>query len=278
VSVLLALAAALAYGLSDFIGGVASRRTSAWPVAFLASVGALCGAAGLVVLVPGTPSRGDLWWGVLAGLGGGAGGAFLYRGLAAGRMGVVAPISGVGAATLPVVVGVATGERPAALVWVGLALALPGIWLVAREPSLDHDQPRSAEGVVDGVLAGIGFGVIFAAMGQVPDTAGYAPLAAAQATALIGIAVTAAMLKGSVVPRAGTDWWGFGGGLLATAAVLAFLLATQRGLLAVASVLTSLYPAFTVLLASAWLKEHVHRAQGMGLGLCAVAVICVAAG
>jgi len=278
VSVLLALAAAFAYGLSDFIGGVASRRTSPWPVAFLAAAGALLGAVALGLGFPGEPTQGDLLWGALAGVGGGAGGAFLYRGLAAGRMGVVAPISGVGAAVLPVMVGVATGERPSSLVWLGLLIALPGIWLVAREPSLDADQPRSAEGVVDGILAGIGFGVIFAAMGQVPDTAGYWPLAIAQTTALVAIALTAGGLGGSIAPRARSDWWGFGGGILATAAVLAFLLATQRGLLAVASVLTSLYPAVTVLFASAWLKEHIHRAQGLGLGLCAVAVVCVAAG
>jgi drug/metabolite transporter (DMT)-like permease len=278
VSVLLALAAAIAYGLSDFIGGIASRRTSAWPVAFLASVGALVGATALAVSVSGSPTHGDLWWGAIAGVGGGAGGAFLYRGLAAGRMGVVAPISGVGAAVVPVVAGLVGGERPAALVWCGLVLALPGIWLVAREPTLDSSQPVSAEGVVDGILAGLGFGVIFAAMGQVPESAGYWPLAVAQSTALVAIVFTAAALGGSVVPRALSDWWGFGGGLLATAAVLSFLLATQRGLLTVSSVVTSLYPAYTVLLASAWLKEHIHRAQGLGLGLCAVAVVCVAAG
>ena len=278
MSVLLALGAAIAYGLSDFIGGIASRRTSAWPVAFLASVGALVGATALALTISGTPTHADLLWGAVAGVGGGAGGAFLYRGLAAGRMGVVAPISGVGAAVVPVVAGVVGGERPALLVWCGLVLALPGIWLVAREPSLDSAQPVSAEGVVDGILAGLGFGVIFAAMGQVPESAGYWPLALAQSTALVAIAITAAALGGSVVPRARSDWWGFGGGLLATAAVLSFLLATQRGLLTVSSVVTSLYPAFTVLLASAWLKEHIHRAQGLGLGLCAVAVSCVALG
>jgi drug/metabolite transporter (DMT)-like permease len=278
VSVLLALGAAIAYGLSDFIGGIASRRTSAWPVAFLASVGALVGATALALTISGTPTHADLLWGAVAGVGGGAGGAFLYRGLAAGRMGVVAPISGVGAAVVPVAAGVVGGERPAALVWCGLVLALPGIWLVAREPSLDSAQPVSAEGVVDGILAGLGFGVIFAAMGQIPESAGYWPLALAQSTALVAIAITAAALGGSVVPRARSDWWGFGGGLLATSAVLSFLLATQRGLLTVSSVVTSLYPAFTVLLASAWLKEHIHRAQGVGLGLCAVAVSCVALG
>jgi drug/metabolite transporter (DMT)-like permease len=278
VSVLLALGAAIAYGLSDFIGGIASRRTSAWPVAFLASVGALVGATALALTISGTPTHADLLWGAVAGVGGGAGGAFLYRGLAAGRMGVVAPISGVGAAVVPVVAGVVGGERPAALVWCGLVLALPGIWLVAREPSLDSAQPVSAEGVVDGILAGLGFGVIFAAMGQVPESAGYWPLAVAQSTALVAIFFTAAALGGSVVPHARSDWWGFGGGLLATGAVLSFLLATQRGLLTVSSVVTSLYPAFTVLLASAWLKEHMHRAQGLGLGLCALAVTLVATG
>jgi len=281
VSVLLALAAAFAYGLSDFIGGVASRRTSPWPVAFLASVGALLGAAVLALTVPGEPTRSSLVWGAVAGVGGGMGGAFLYRGLAAGRMGVVAPLSGVGAVVVPVVVGFATGERPALLVWCGLAVALPGIWLVSREPStgpLSDAAGSYAEGVVDGILAGLGFGIIFAAMGQVPESAGYWPLAVAQVAALVAICLTALGLGGSVVPRDRSDWWGFAAGVLASAAVLAFLLATQQGLLTVAAVLTSLYPAFTVLLASAWLKEHVHRAQGLGLGLCAVAVICVAAG
>ena len=134
MAVLLSLAAALAYGLSDFVGGIASRRTSAWPVAFVGTVAALAGALVLVLVTPGSPTSAHLWWGALAGVGSGAGGAFLYRGLAAGRMGVVAPISAVGAALLPVCVGVATGERPALLVWLGIAAAVPGIWLVSREP------------------------------------------------------------------------------------------------------------------------------------------------
>ena len=131
MGVVLSLVAAVAYGLSDFLGGLVSRRTSAWPVAFLASVGALLGCLVLAVVVPGDPTRGDLAWGAVAGLGSGVGGAFLYRGLAAGRMGVVAPISAVGAAILPAMVGLATGERPDVLVWLGVAAAFPGIWLVS---------------------------------------------------------------------------------------------------------------------------------------------------
>ena len=108
MTVLLALSGAVFYGLSDFVGGIASRRTSAWSVALTA---ALSGA--VFVLLGGLaldsdPTRQDLVWGVLAGVGNGFGTAFLYRGLSSGRMGVVAPVSGVGAAVLPVVVGVAT--------------------------------------------------------------------------------------------------------------------------------------------------------------------------
>lgn len=274
MAVLLSLAAALAYGLSDFVGGIASRRTSAWPVAFVGTVAALAGALVLVLVTPGSPTTAHLWWGALAGVGSGAGGAFLYRGLAAGRMGVVAPISAVGAALLPVCVGVATGERPAVLVWLGIAAAVPGIWLVSREPGAGD----LAAGILDGVLAGLGFGLLFAAMGQVPEEAGFAPLAVAQAVAVVGVALTATSLGGRWVPWHPSQAWGAVAGLLASAAAVAFLLATQTGLLTVASVVTSLYPAITIALAAVVLRERIHGPQGLGLLLCGVAVGLVAAG
>ncbi|HSU01908.1 MAG TPA: EamA family transporter [Nocardioides sp.] len=274
MAVLLSLAAALGYGLSDFVGGLASRRTSAWPVAFLGAVAAFVGALVLVLVTDGSPTRTDLGWGALAGVGSGAGGAFLYRGLAAGRMGVVAPISAVGAALLPVCVGVATGERPAVLVWLGIAAAVPGIWLVSREPG---DSGGLAAGIVDGVLAGLGFGLLFAAMGQVPEEAGFAPLAVAQGVAVLAVAATAVALRARWVPYDRTQAWGALAGVLATAAVVAFLLATQTGLLTVASVVTSLYPAVTIALAAVVLRERIHASQGMGLVLCGLAVGLVAA-
>lgn len=274
MAVLLSLVAALAYGLSDFVGGLASRRTSAWPVAFVGAVAAFAGAVLLALSTDGSPTRADLLWGALAGVGSGAGGAFLYRGLAAGRMGVVAPISAVGAALLPVVVGVATGERPEALVWLGILAAVPGIWLVSREPGGTGDI---AAGILDGVLAGLGFGLLFAAMGQVPEAAGFAPLAVAQGVAVVGVALTAAALGGRWVPHHASQAWGAVAGVLATAAALAFLLATQTGLLTIASVVTSLYPAVTIALAAVVLRERIHGPQGVGLLLCGVAVGLVAA-
>ncbi|HWI41984.1 MAG TPA: DMT family transporter [Nocardioides sp.] len=279
MGILLALTAALAYGLSDFLGGIVSRRTTAWPVALTAGLGGLLGAVVLAAFVDGDPTRSDLLWGALSGVGSGAGGAFLYRGFATGRMGVVAPVSAVGAAVLPVVVGVATGERPGVVVWLGILAAMPGIWLVARTP----DEVGTAGGtvdaaLVDGLLAGLGFGVLFVALGQVPDEAGYLPLVAGQLTSLVAIAVLASLFGAVWLPRVASQWWGVAAGLLASAAVLCFLLATQRGLLTVAAVLTSLYPAFTVLLAATALRERIHAAQAVGLVLCGVAVGLVAGG
>jgi drug/metabolite transporter (DMT)-like permease len=276
MGVLLALAAALAYGLSDFIGGLASRRTSAWAVAFVAAVGSLAGAVALAVAVPGAATGTDLAWGALAGVGSGTGGAFLYRGFAAGRMGVVAPVSAVGAALLPVAVAVVTGERPSTLVWIGIVAAVPGIWLVSREPP--GGDGTLAAGLVDGVLAGAGFGLLFAAMGQVPEEAGWWPTAVTQAVALVAVALTATVLRAGWVPRHANDLWGLLAGLLATAAVVCFLLATQTGMLTIAAVVTSLYPAFTILLAATVLRERIHGLQGLGLACCGVAVALVAAG
>ncbi|MGN6252624.1 MAG: EamA family transporter [Marmoricola sp.] len=284
-AVLLALAGAVAYGLSDFLGGLTARRTSAWPVAFLACSGALLGSLLLAVLRGGDPHGANFAWAALAGVGSGVGSGFLYRGLAGGRMGVVAPVSAVGAAVLPVVVGVAGGERPGAWVWVGILVALPAIWLVSREEDAgvdagaDAGHPSAAgSGLLDGVLAGLGFGLLFAALGQVPGSAGYWPLAVAQVASMVGLVAVATGLRQSWVPRDRRSWWGLVPGLLATVAVLCFLLATDRGLLTVSAVLTSLYPAATVLLAVVVLHERIHRPQAIGLGLCAAAVVCVALG
>ncbi len=274
--VVLALGAAVAYGLSDFIGGLASRRTTPWPVAFLGAVGGVISACALSLVVPGDATTADLLWGAASGIGSGVGTVFLYRGLATGRMAVVAPVSAVGAAVVPVVVGVATGERPSALVAVGIVVALPGIWLVARIPEAVEDDRTG--GLVDGLLAGLGFGLLFVALGQVPDDAGFWPLAASQAAALVTICAIAVALRAPWIPSAASELWGAVAGLVATVAVLLFLLATQTGLLTVAAVLTSLYPAFTILLAAVVLRESIYRAQGFGLALCGVAVAFVAAG
>ena len=272
--ILLALLAAVSYGLADFVGGVLSRRASPWAVALMAQVGGAVLVFALTLVVPGEPTRVDVLWSVVAGLGNGLGTAFLYRGLSSGRMGVVAPVSGVGAALVPVVVGVLAGERPAVLVWVGILLALPGIWLVSREPTSGGLGP----GLTDGVLAGLGFGILFAALAQIPESAGFLPLALNQVVAGVAIIAVALVLRMPWVPREPRALAGVVSGALGALATGAFLVATHGGYLTVTAVLASLYPAFTVMLAATMLREHVHRAQAVGLGLCAVAVTLVAAG
>ena len=110
--VLLSLLAAVAYGLSDFNGGIFSRKGGAWAVSLVAQAGGATLVLLLTLVTDGSPTSTDLAWSVVAGLGNGFGTAFLYRGLSSGRMGVVAPVSAIGSVLVPVVVGLATGELP----------------------------------------------------------------------------------------------------------------------------------------------------------------------
>ena len=276
MTIVLSLVAAVAYGLSDFVGGVFSKRVSPWAVALTAQLGGAALVFLLTLVVDGSPTTADLGWSLAAGVGNGFGTAFLYRGLSSGRMGVVAPISGVGAALVPVAVGVLTGERPEVLVWAGILLALPGIWLVSREPS--SGGGGLSGGLTDGILAGLGFGTLFASLAQIPEEAGFLPLALNQVVAALAIVAVATALRSPWLPREPAALGGLVSGALGAVATGCFLVATHSGYLSVTAVITSLYPAFTVMLAASVLREHVHTAQAFGLGLCAVAITLVALG
>ena len=315
VAVALALFSAAAYGLSDFLGGVLSRKGSAWPVAVAGQASAAVCTALVAAFVPGDPQSRDFAWALLAGAGTAVGSGFLYRGLASGRMGVVAPISAVGAALVPVLVGLAIGERFSVVVAVGVAAALPGIWLASTVSAAPPDATDLAGGrdlipaatvpgrrrtttavavshgptarrgglrlsgtLADGVAAGLGFGILFVALGQVPRSAGLWPLAACQATSVPVLVAVAVTLNTGWRPTDRASRLALLTGPLGTLATGAFLLATQHGYLSITGVLVSLYPAGTVLLATAVLKERIHAVQAVGLGLCAIAVACVAAG
>jgi drug/metabolite transporter (DMT)-like permease len=277
VSVLLSLLAAASYGLGDFNGGVFSKRGGPWAVSLMAQAGGTVLVVLVALVLGGSPTTTDLGWAFVAGVANGFGTAFLYRGLASGRMGVVAPVSGVGAVLVPVAVGLVTGERPAPLVWIGVLTALPAIWLVSREP-VDGPTVGAGSGLTDGVLAGLGFGTLFAALAQIPEEAGFLPLALNQLVAGFAIVAVAIVLRQDWVPRNRYALGGIISGALGALATGLFQVATQHGYLTVAAVITSLYPAFTVLLAALVLREHVHRAQAFGLALCAGAVVLVAAG
>ncbi|WP_223064891.1 DMT family transporter [Streptomyces sp. IB201691-2A2] len=277
IGILLALLAAVGYGTSDFIGGFGAGRVSPWAVAF---TGQLAGAAAIVgvgLAMPGTPSPRDFGWAALAGIGGAIGSAFLYRGLASGSMGTAAPVSAVGAAILPVLVGSALGERPTSLVWLGVLVALPGIWLVARESGGDPVAGRRPA-MIDGGIAGLGFGCLFVATAQIPSSAGVLPLAASQLIGAVVIAVIATVLRRPWRSGVRHLHWGVVAGALGAVGTCLYLAATQAADLGVTAVLTSLFPAITVLLAVVFLKERIRPTQRLGLATCGAAVVLVAIG
>jgi drug/metabolite transporter (DMT)-like permease len=279
IVVLLSLGSAVAYGTGDFLAGVLSRRIQLWTVAVVGQTASAFGTGAAALLFPGDPSATDWGWGALAGVGSGVGTVFLYRGLAGGRMSVVAPLSGVMAALLPVFVGVLAGERPSPVTWLGVACALPAIWLVSRSAEVEVSDRRSRRaGVIDGLLAGAGFGALFGGLGLVGDGAGTGPLALAQLSSVASIVGMALGLRRRWLPRDGSAARAALPGLLGALATVLFLRATQTGLLTVAAVLTSLYPAATVVLAALVLKEHIRMQQGAGLVLAGAAVALVAAG
>jgi drug/metabolite transporter (DMT)-like permease len=289
-AVLLALFSAAAYGASDFLGGLLSRKGSVWPVAVAGQLSAALCTSLVAGFVPGSPTAGNFAWAALAGAGNAVGSGFLYRGLASARMGVVAPVSAVGAALVPVLAGLAAGERLSWIVALGMFAALPGIWLVSTAPANSRPVPAASRpqapdsrsflpaGLGDGAAAGLGFGILFVALGQIPRVAGLWPLAMSQATSVPVLIAAAVALRAPWQLRDRASRISLLTGPLGTLATGAFLLATQHGYLSIAGVLTSLYPAGTVLLATAILKERIYALQGIGLGLCAVAVACVAAG
>jgi drug/metabolite transporter (DMT)-like permease len=275
-AILLALGASVSYGVGDFLGGLTSRRAHVLAV-LLVSQAAGAAAVAVWVAVAGEPflGFGAALAAVGAGLCGLLGLAGLYRGLAIGAMGVVAPISAVSAA-IPFTVGIARGERPSLLQVVGAFVALAGLALVSR--GTGELGGRFAAGVGLALVAALGFGLFFVFLDIAADeSAPWAVLVARLAATTVALVVTFAVGVSLALPR----WL-----LLAVLAVGAcdvganvlFALATTRGLVSVVSVLTSLYPAVTVALASLLLRERLGRVQLSGAAAVLAGAAMLAAG
>jgi drug/metabolite transporter (DMT)-like permease len=275
MGIVLGLVAALLYGGSDFGGGLLSRRLGSLPVTVIGSAGAVLLVWPALLLVPGpAPSVRAIAWGLAAGLGGGTGTLVLYRGLARGQMSVVGPVSAVGAAVLPVLVGVALGERPSPVTIVGVVVALPAIALVASSGAADRSMLRTA--LIDGLAAGVAFGILFVGLAQAGRGAGLWPVASEQTSALL-VALVAALASRTPL-RAAVRVAGlpFLAGAAGMAATLAYFYATHYSMLATVGVIVSLYPGVTVLLARLILHERFSFAQRAGLGLCTIAIVAIA--
>jgi uncharacterized membrane protein len=279
VAILLALLAALAWGVADFAGGLGSRGLDAPRVAISTQALGLLAAGVAVLLFPGVgPKLTPLAWGALSGVGSGVGTMSLYHGLAVGRMSIVATLSGVLAAVLPVIVGLALGNTLDGSAAVGIALAVPAILLVSWQRERNPQAP-AWPGVLYGTLAGLGFGLLFIALSRAGTRSGAWPLIPGQLVSVVLIAPFALRAAGG-----GATWAKPTVALTLTAGVvggtanLLFLAAAGKGELAIVAVLSSLYPAFTVLLARAVLAEHWSRRQAIGLVAAAIAVVLVSAG
>jgi len=274
MGILLGLAAALLYGGSDFSGGLASRRFGPVRVTVLgAAVSTVLAWVALIVSGGPGPDIRAIAWGLASGLAGGAGTLVLYRGLARGQMSVVGPVSAVGAAVVPVAAGIALGEHPSVLAVAGVLVSLPAIVLVAASGSV---RGKLGGGLVDGLAAGLAFGILFVGLAQAGRNAGLWPVASEQTGALLPVLAVA--VKSRVPLRIPVRAAGLPvlAGASGTAATLTYFYATHFSMLAIAAVLVSLYPGFTVLLARVVLHERFSPAQRAGLGLCALAVAAIA--
>ncbi len=290
---LLALASALLYGAGDFTGGLASRRASTLSVIVLSQLSGLVLLAVLLpVLPPASPSRADLLWGVSAGLTGGIGVALLYRGLAIGRMAVVAPTTAVCAVAIPVVASVLLGERPTPLAVLGILLGLGAIVLVSQQTAPEMPpgpaplDPRPAGGATAGrlppgvgiaLVSGVAIGFFFLSLAQTRREAGMWPILASRATSvtLFGLAAVAGRRS---LRMPGTLAISLLCGALDMSANALYLVAAQTGPLSVVVTLSSLYPASTVLLARVVLGERLNARQVAGVGCAFAAIVLIVSG
>lgn len=280
-AIALALSCSVFWGLADFLGGLKSRT---FPVAvvlgamYLSSLTVMAIFSG--VRGVGPPETSAVAASLGAGLVGILGLTAFYRALAIGTMSIVAPIAATGVA-LPVLVGIATGDRPGVLRSIGLAAAVVGIVLASREDDggpVDAEQQRQS--AVLAVLAGLGFGSYFvlANIGSDGDIAWALLLSrVAAAPFVVGFALVA-LRRGGRRPRGWEIWTLMGIGMLDLVANLAFNYATTIGELSTVAVGSSLYPVMTVFMAAFVLGERIRGIQRIGVAVALVAVIMISAG
>lgn len=277
VTVLFALLSAISVGTSDFVGGLASRRAAAAAVTTLSHLGGAVVAVVLAIVVTGDPTGGDLVWGAAAGVSGVAGILSIYAGYANASVSIAAPVAGVGTAALPAVVDSFTGgdSLPAGAV-VGVMLGLVAIGLVSMAPPDGRAAVRAS--LLYGLGGAVGLGFLLLGLAQAGEDSGMWPLAAAR---FAGFAVLGAVMfarrrplgiaRDGIVLVAALAVLNTGGNAL-------FVLATRAGSVTVAAVITSMFPAVTVLWAWRMFGERLRRVQlaGLFLGLAAITLIVVA--
>ncbi|MFI6868890.1 EamA family transporter [Nocardia sp. NPDC050406] len=284
-AVLLALLASLAYGVSDFAGGVASRRVAALRVVIVSYPLSVLLVLALAPLVGGSLDTAAMMWGVAAGVTSGVAVWWFYAALAQGPMAVVSPVTAVLVAGVPVLVGLVLGERPTPPAYVGILCALVAVVLVSQESPDDVNEEItggrplrfSKHVALLTVGSGIAFGLTFVCLHETGSAAGLWPLVAARAAATVVVWLAAVTTGEFHAPRGRPLRLAVYVSILDVIANVAMLYAFHGSMLSLVSVIGSLYPAATVLLAMGLLGERVGPRQqiGMVLALGAVALIAV---
>lgn len=280
----LALISAVLYGSADFFGGLTARRANTVATVFVSQL------AGLVLVLLALPflpaaavSSRDWVWGIVAGLSGGIGVALLYRALAVGTMAVVAPITAVCAAMLPVFFGFAVGERFGRLTVGGIVLAFVAIVLVSQPRKTDQDgaqssvRPSLPPGLGLALLAGVIIGIFFLALARTSSAAGMWPLIAARITSIALFGIIAVSTGRTVRMSAPATTTAVAGGVLDMLANAVYMFAARVGPLSIVVTLASLYPAATVILARVVLHERLSVVQGIGIA-CALGAVAIIVG
>jgi drug/metabolite transporter (DMT)-like permease len=276
LSYALAVLSSITYGVADFLGGLAKRSTLFSVVVFSQLSGLILVLISLPVLPPSSPTAIDFAWGAASGLAGGIGVALLYRGLAIGVMSVVAPVTAVCAVIIPLVVGVAIGERPTGLAVLGVLLAVVAIVLVSQSGHIEEGK-RATTGLPVAVASGIAIGIFLVFLQRTGPSAGLWPLIAARLVSIAFFTVAGLLSQEKIMPRSESMPIVIGGGTLDILANILYLLAVRRGPLSIVATLTSLYPASTIILARIVLRERLRLLQQAGVACAVVAIVLIVA-
>jgi drug/metabolite transporter (DMT)-like permease len=283
MGIVFALLSAIGYGVSDFVGGIASRRVAALRVVLVSYPVAMVLLTALAFAFGGEVSTPAIVWGALCGISQAFGVWWFYAALAAGPMSLVSPLTAILVAGVPVGVGVALGERPSLVASCGIVLALVSVALVSQDVRDEADERARPHRFTKAVAwltvgSGLAFGLNFVLIDQAPVEARLWPLVFARISASLLVVVIALCARSLAVPTGVPLKLAIAAGVLDTASNVAMLLALQASMLSLASVLISLYPAATVGLAMVVLKERVTRWQTVGMVVALAAVAMIAAG
>jgi drug/metabolite transporter (DMT)-like permease len=275
MAIILALCAAGVYGVADYCGGRASRSVSAIVVTVLGQSAGFVFLLGFVLLA-GTPSppASDWVWGGIAGIAGSTGLLAFYRAMGSGFMTVVAPISAVTATSLPIIIGLATGERPGALALLGIPLALIAVALISDVLGPNYRRaPRNV--VLMALISGATFGSLFVILGHTHDDGGLWPVVAMRVTSVPYMAIVMLTMRRKPSQAKGHLPLVLASGILDSSANAFYLLAVREGLMSVVATINSFYPASTLLLATKLDRERIHRPQAIGLVLAVCALLFI---